>query len=185
MSRSGLMTKPTRVCSVDECSRPRRKRAWCEAHYARWKRYGSPTGVPVRAARKPRTCSIEGCEDKTRSRGWCRSHYEHWRTYGDPNGGGRAYSDPEEAFAARTIPEPNTGCLLWFGATTSGGYGNLDVYGKQTYAHRYAWERERGTIPADLEIDHLCHVRSCCNVDHLRLATRTQNNRNRRFANRR
>lgn len=45
-------------------------------------------------------------------------------------------------------------------------------------AHRYAWEQINGPIPAGMVIDHTCWEHSCVNVDHLRLATRAQNNSN-------
>lgn len=36
----------------------------------------------------------------------------------------------------------------------------------------------RHPIPAGMDVDHICHNRKCANVDHLRLATRSQNNQN-------
>lgn len=33
--------------------------------------------------------------------------------------------------------------------------------------HRYVWEENHGAIPAGYEIDHLCHNRACCNIEHL------------------
>lgn len=30
-----------RICSIDGCKRPRRKRDWCNTHYQRWRRHGS------------------------------------------------------------------------------------------------------------------------------------------------
>ena len=104
-------------------------------------------------------------------------HYKRWRTHGDPRGGGRRYSTPEEAFAART--ERRGECLIWTGAKDSDGYGLLQVNGRITGAHRYAWECENGQIPDWMVIDHICHNRTCVDVDHLRLATRHQNNSNR------
>ena len=43
-------------------------------------------------------------------------------------------------------------------------------------AHRYAWEREHGTIPDGVFIDHICQNPPCVNVEHLRLATIQENN---------
>lgn len=46
-------------------------------------------------------------------------------------------------------------------------------------AHRYAWMVANGAIPEGREVDHSCSERACCNVAHLRLATRHENMRNR------
>jgi hypothetical protein len=32
------------LCSIDGCDQPVKARGWCNPHYGRWKRYGSPTG---------------------------------------------------------------------------------------------------------------------------------------------
>lgn len=92
------------------------------------------------------------------------------------------YSDPAEAFLARTEPLLWEDHLIWTGAITE-GYGRLMVDGELAYAHRYAWELEHGPIPDGLVIDHLCYVRCCVNVEHLRATSRTANNRNRSGAN--
>lgn len=43
------------------------------------------------------------------------------------------------------------------------------------YAHRYAWERAHGLIPAGLEVLHRCDNPPCCNVAHLFLGTNSLN----------
>lgn len=45
--------------------------------------------------------------------------------------------------------------------------------------HIYVWEREHGTIPEGLELDHTCYNRLCCDIKHLRLVTRGENSSNR------
>ena len=74
-------------------------------------------------------------------------------------------------FWRSVMPEPNTGCFLWMGTISRGGYGQLD----NSRAHRVAWELLRGPIPAGMVIDHMCRVRSCVNPDHLRVVTRRIN----------
>ena len=126
-----------------------------------------------------KTCSIEDCDNGGKIvRGWCRMHHERWRRHGDPLGGGDRYATSAEAFEARTEPLCWSDCIVWTGGTI-GGYGRLRVNGRMVYAHRYAWERERGPIPDGMVIDHVCHERSCVNVDHLRLATPQENQQNR------
>ncbi len=118
-------------------------------------------------------CAVDGCVKKAHSRGWCQAHYRKWWRYGDPLGGGNAFTDPEEAFAART--EWRGECLLWTSGRRSAGYGRLRVNGVDVLAHRYAWEREHGPIPEGAVIDHTCFNPACCNVAHLRVATQRQN----------
>jgi len=42
-------------------------------------------------------------------------------------------------------------------------------------AHRAFYEALVGTIPSELELDHLCRVRACVNPDHLEPVTRQTN----------
>jgi hypothetical protein len=41
--------------------------------------------------------------------------------------------------------------------------------------HRVSFEEFIGPIPADMQIDHRCHNRACCNPKHLRVVTNKQN----------
>ncbi len=40
------MTNAT--CSIDGCEKPARSRGWCDGHYTKWRRHGSPLDVPPR-----------------------------------------------------------------------------------------------------------------------------------------
>lgn len=125
-----------------------------------------------------RTCSVEGCGAAIHGRGWCSRHYSVWRRTGDPlTEVTRHYRTPEEAFKART--RRVGGCLVWTGSKTRDGYGFITVAGRLEMTHRYAWIATHGPIPKGMEVDHTCGDRSCCDVAHLRLATRHQNMRNR------
>lgn len=73
------------------------------------------------------------------------------------------------------VPEPNSGCWLWTGASSkdggTGGYGRIGVRGRLLMAHRFSYEAFRGPIPDGLFLDHLCRVHSCVNPDHLEAVT--------------
>ena len=126
-----------------------------------------------------KTCSIENCDKGGRlKRGWCGMHYRRWQVHGDPHTVLRdmTYS-PEEALEKKT--EQQGDCLIWTGTKHDGGYGMILVDGKQIRVHRYVWEQEYGAIPPKMHIDHICHIRTCCNIKHLRLAKPNQNSSHR------
>ena len=126
-----------------------------------------------------RKCSIDGCENNHRARGWCSTHYNRWAKHGDPHATliERGLT-LEEKFLSEV--EWRGDCLLWVGAKDHEGYGRVNASGERVSAHRYAWQRIHGPIPDGMKVDHKLHCDvSCCNVDHLRLATNAQNMANR------
>ena len=67
------------------------------------------------------------------------------------------------------------GCWLWEGAIDGSGYSNL---GRPPWrGHRLSYQEFCGPIPAKLEIDHLCRVKSCVNPMHLEAVTHAENQR--------
>lgn len=75
-----------------------------------------------------------------------------------------------------SIPEPNSGCQIWFGATTS-GYGCVWYKGKRRKAHAAAYEEAKGPIPDGMEAHHKCRLKCCINVSHLQPLTRSEHMR--------
>ena len=125
-------------------------------------------------------CSIEECAKPARTRTWCPMHYERWRRNGDPLIAKRYASSPDEALELRG--ERRGECLVWTGARNDEGYGHVWVDGRAVNVHRYAYEREHGKLPADIDVDHRCHNPACFELKHLRPATRAQNASHRRGA---
>lgn len=86
-----------------------------------------------------------------------------------------------ERIERHSMPEPNTGCVLWFGADNGRGYGVILVGSRSdgsrrlTYAHRAAYEIARGPIPDGMHLDHLCRTPACINPDHLEPVTCREN----------
>lgn len=87
-----------------------------------------------------------------------------------------------------TMPGMESPCWLWTGyaGEVSAGfrYGQISVGGKPRYTHRVAYWLHTGDDPGRLDVDHRCHNTLCVRDTHLRLATRSQNNQNRRGARR-
>ena len=78
----------------------------------------------------------------------------------------------------RISPEPNTGCWLWLGPTTTYGYGTIAkgaLSPKQAVsAHRASYVEFVGPIADGWEIDHECECTHCINPDHLKAVTPLQ-----------
>lgn len=67
-------------------------------------------------------------------------------------------------------------CWIWQGFRTM-GYGQLcfGKKGERHYAHRFAWELTRGTIPAGICVLHHCDNKLCVNPEHLFLGSAKDN----------
>lgn len=83
--------------------------------------------------------------------------------------------EQKSRFSAKTVPEPNTGCLLWEGYANEDGYGTFRVGPTMTKAHRFAWVVENGPIPEGIKVLHKCDTPACCNPSHLFLGSQADN----------
>jgi hypothetical protein len=82
------------------------------------------------------------------------------------------------SFWKKVVAEPHgyeTPCLVWTGSRVANGYGQLTFARKRYLAHRFAFTRLIGPIPDKHDLDHLCRVRACVNVEHLQPVTRQEN----------
>lgn len=83
-------------------------------------------------------------------------------------------------FDSFLCPMPS-GCIEWTGVTVKSNgseahrYGRYTTGGKKLLAHRVAYERAHGPIPAGLMVLHRCDNTKCCNPDHLFLGTHLDN----------
>lgn len=86
----------------------------------------------------------------------------------------------------KVFPVTESGCWLWTAAIdkrTDYGWFSMGV-GKQTQAHRAAYEIFKGRIPDGMHVLHSCDVRSCVNPNHLRCGDHVENMGDRRIRNR-
>ena len=81
-----------------------------------------------------------------------------------------------QRFEEKYIPEPNTGCwLFWFGTTAQMGYGRVYRSKRSIRATHVSYELFKGKVPKGKMVLHTCDVRCCVNPDHLYVGTRKQN----------
>ncbi len=127
-----------------------------------------------------KTCSIDGCrtacagaigaEDKycTAHRVRIRKNLPLW-----PIRHQRPASTPPEInYDEQPCSVQGLGpCHIFRGLKDKDGYGTTNLNRKPIRVHRYVWERDVGLIPSGMVIDHICRVKGCCNVTHLRVVT--------------
>ncbi len=183
------------TCSVVEggthCPRPTIARGWCNKHYVRWQRTGSPLTVRTRTGTFT-TCAVvengQVCGKRSVSKGLCRKHYSRFQRHGNPLITTRrsfTYTDdPEVDFWSLVDASggPDS-CWLWQGTVSVHGYGMWH----HSPAHRYSYRGAHGDVPDGTVIDHTCHVpsscpggstclhRRCVNPAHLKAVLHAQN----------
>ena len=72
-----------------------------------------------------------------------------------------------DLFWSKAVPEPNSGCWLWTGATDKDGYARYRHSDRITQGHRVTFSVEHAIDPT-LVLDHYkCRTPSCVNPAHV------------------
>jgi hypothetical protein len=85
-----------------------------------------------------------------------------------------------DRFHDKFVPDPNSGCWLWTGASKELGYGVIGLGHREdgtAKAHRVAYQLYKGDIPQGMNVLHSCDLPCCVNPAHLRLGTLSDNSR--------
>lgn len=142
-----------------------------------------------------KSCTIPGCPDKHLANGLCRKHYSRQRRSGDPlvlkgrKSADQRFWEKVDKNGPVIKARPDLGpCWIWAKSTRDNGYGQFNFYGRMLGAHRVAYLFTHGSVPDDLQLDHLCHThdpdcaggvtcehRRCVNPDHLEPVSQKEN----------
>lgn len=87
-----------------------------------------------------------------------------------------------------SIPEPNSGCLLWIGPATGNradrpdqAYGYVGAFGTKWRVHRLTWYLHTGEeLHPLINVLHSCNTPLCRNFTHLLKGTEWENMQHRR-----
>lgn len=113
-------------------------------------------------------CLVQPCSrDKKYNTGYCTMHHKRFVRNGDAM---RVTRKPCAKDWEQNVQQ-TTSCWLYRGYINNTGYGEFN----KKLVHRLSYERYKGKIPSDLQIDHLCRVRHCCNPVHLEAVTQRVN----------
>lgn len=119
-------------------------------------------------------CSVEGCGNsiKVIKHKLCSKHYARWLRHGDVHSMNYCNINSLEKLLYYTIKDND--CLVWTKGSTN-GYGRTVINGTIKYVHRAVYEFMNGPIANDLQVNHTCNNRACCNINHLYLGTHYDN----------
>jgi len=66
-------------------------------------------------------------------------------------------------------------CWNWIASVDGKGYGQFNLSRKMVSVHRISYILAKGSIPKELELDHLCRNKICVNPNHLETVTHREN----------
>ncbi len=70
-------------CSISDCKESNYCKSYCNKHYLRLWKYGSPDLIKKAWNKQLEECKVEECSKKPYSRNYCVKHYNRFLKYGD------------------------------------------------------------------------------------------------------
>jgi len=121
-------------------------------------------------------CSIKDCKELHYARGYCHKHYMGKRRRGELETVGNSKKPLIDRIKHKCAPVNENGCVLWTGNRNRGGLAIIKVEGRGKLVAEALWEINKGEIPENMTVRHICDRghEGCVSPHHLYLGHKKQ-----------
>jgi len=116
------------------------------------------------------------CGKPAKGLGFCSKHYQNFKRLGKAKANQNKCNSVDDFLREiHTLESGESGCKLWKRGTDKDGYGYYAIDGITYGAHRLLYKLSFPGEYSGMVVMHICDNPKCCNIEHLRIGTPSQN----------